>query len=143
MHVEKDDVSDKNAAVAAILCLLFGSLGLHRFYVGKYITGFIYLIFGASLISVQILSRFFSFRGFLISVIILLFIIVAVIYDLYALYTECFLDSKGKIIMSGARQDELVGRTFEEKFNAKLTIFCAIMLFIIFVIFYRLLILSI
>ena len=34
--------SDKSKATALILCVLFGWLGLHRFYVGKVITGLLY-----------------------------------------------------------------------------------------------------
>jgi TM2 domain-containing membrane protein YozV len=33
------DVSKKNRSVALVLCLLFGWLGLHRFYVDKHGTG--------------------------------------------------------------------------------------------------------
>lgn len=38
-----DDGEYRNKAVAIILCLLFGWLGVHRFYEGKYITGVMYL----------------------------------------------------------------------------------------------------
>ena len=37
-------VSDKLIVVAAILCLCFGFLGIHRFYVGKIGTGILQII---------------------------------------------------------------------------------------------------
>jgi TM2 domain-containing membrane protein YozV len=138
MYVEREDVSNKNAAVAAALCLLFGSLGLHRFYVGKYTSGIIFLVFGSSHLGVRIFSKLLGFNGIIISVVLLLFITIAVFYDLHALYSECFLDSKGKILISGSRQDELIGRTPEEKFDAKLTILITVLLFIVYIILYAL-----
>ncbi|WP_456067026.1 TM2 domain-containing protein [Gemmiger sp.] len=36
--------SHKHRRTALILCLLGGVLGLHRFYVGKWGTGFLYMI---------------------------------------------------------------------------------------------------
>jgi hypothetical protein len=35
--------SDKRALTTGLLCLLFGVFGAHRFYVGKYFTGFLML----------------------------------------------------------------------------------------------------
>jgi TM2 domain-containing membrane protein YozV len=35
--------SIKRGVIAFVLCFLFGYLGLHRFYVGKIGTGFLYL----------------------------------------------------------------------------------------------------
>lgn len=36
--------SDKRALTTGLLCLLLGVFGAHRFYVGKYVTGFLMLI---------------------------------------------------------------------------------------------------
>lgn len=36
----------QNKIIAFILCLLFGFLGIHRFYLGKYITGTLQLLLG-------------------------------------------------------------------------------------------------
>lgn len=142
MYIEKDDVSKKNATVVAVLCLFFGSLGVHRFYVGKNMSGLLYLLFGSSLFGVQLFSKLFSFKGTLISIFIFILVVVAVFYDLFAIFTECFLDSKDKIILSGSRQDELVGRTFEEKFNDGLIIISTILMFIVFAILYYLFIIN-
>lgn len=38
--------SDKSKIVALLLCIFFGYLGIHRFYVGKVGTGIIYLFTG-------------------------------------------------------------------------------------------------
>jgi len=38
-----DGISDKSRALDLILCFLFGFLGAHRFYEGKYFTGILYL----------------------------------------------------------------------------------------------------
>ena len=35
--------SDKRALTTGLLCLLLGVFGAHRFYVGKYVTGFLML----------------------------------------------------------------------------------------------------
>lgn len=38
--------SERNRLIALVLCLLVGYLGIHRFYVGKWITGIIWLLTG-------------------------------------------------------------------------------------------------
>lgn len=45
-HPEIRKISDKSSLVAFILCLLFGVLGVHRFYVGKFWTGLLWLLTG-------------------------------------------------------------------------------------------------
>lgn len=40
---QMSNVSKKNKITALILCVLFGFLGVHRFYVGKIGTGLLYL----------------------------------------------------------------------------------------------------
>lgn len=42
MNIDEEDISKKGPMITLILSLLFGKLGLHRFYVGKYVTGVIY-----------------------------------------------------------------------------------------------------
>ena len=41
-----DNKSQKNKITAIILCLLLGVIGIHRFYVGKHISGIIFLLTG-------------------------------------------------------------------------------------------------
>ena len=43
---QMSNVSKKNKITALILCVLFGFLGVHRFYVGKVGTGLLYLFTG-------------------------------------------------------------------------------------------------
>ncbi|MFV0411969.1 MAG: TM2 domain-containing protein [Oscillospiraceae bacterium] len=62
--------SGKNRTVALVLCLFLGSLGLHRFYVGKVGTGIVWVVtlgifgFGALVDLVTILAgNFKDFEG--------------------------------------------------------------------------------
>ena len=41
---EIQNKSKKNGLFAFLICIFFGTLGLHRFYVGKIGTGFFYLL---------------------------------------------------------------------------------------------------
>lgn len=40
------ELVQKNKAIAFVLCLLLGVFGVHRFYLGKFITGFFQLLLG-------------------------------------------------------------------------------------------------
>lgn len=67
------DPSDKQKFIALLLCLLLGGLGVHRFYVGKYGTGLIWL---------------FTAGCFGIGALI----------DLIAICTDKFADSDGRLV---------------------------------------------
>ena len=60
-----NQASGKNRLAALLLCFFLGTLGLHRFYVGKLITGVIWLltlgIFGIGVIVDFILILFGAF----------------------------------------------------------------------------------
>lgn len=42
--VTENVISDKNKVIAAVLCFFLGTLGIHRFYLGKGGTGFLMLL---------------------------------------------------------------------------------------------------
>jgi len=51
MNINEENVSEKSQIKALILCLLLGRNGPHRFYVGKYISGFLlFIVSGTSII---------------------------------------------------------------------------------------------
>lgn len=54
--------SSKSRLIAALLAFFFGDLGAHRFYVGKFFTGFIQLILGLSFLISLILFLFNKFE---------------------------------------------------------------------------------
>lgn len=70
---EFDNISPKNGKTALILCVLFGGFGAHRFYVGKKLSGLVYLFTGG---------------GF----------IVGMIFDLLCLIIGKFKDSQGRTV---------------------------------------------
>ncbi len=128
MQFDRDEVSDKSSGLTILLCLFFGSLGAHRFYVGKYKTGFMYLAVGLFPICMFVATRLFGVNGMLFSVIVSVCIFAFQLYDAYAVYSEIFLDANKKVILSGSRKDELFGRTYEEKLIDRLNII-ALLLF--------------
>lgn len=92
MNIDAEDISKKSPMITLILCLLFGKLGVHRFYVGKYVTGVIYLLVGGTSIVFDVLGFGYAF---LANIIYMLFMLV----DLYALYSNTFTDGNSKVVM--------------------------------------------
>lgn len=50
-------IGGKNKTIAALLALFLGGIGIHKFYLGRWIQGFLYLIFSFTFIPL-ILSFF-------------------------------------------------------------------------------------
>lgn len=48
--MNKDNISNKDQGTALSLCLLLGIFGVHRFYVGKWFTGFLWFFTGGFLL---------------------------------------------------------------------------------------------
>ena len=143
MNLDPEEISSKNSTVVFILTFFFGALGLHRFYVGKWKSGLIYLEFGSILPGVKIIDLICKIIGvgsiikiFWFIILAFVLVVVACLYDIFTLYSESFTDSKGKIVISGSRKDEIVGRTLEEKFNDKLDTIVALFAFLLFTILY-------
>lgn len=96
MIIDEENISNKSSIKTLFLCLVFGQLGAHRFYVGKYITGLLYLVIGCTSVVFDILG--FGY-GFIAKIIYLIFLAI----DLYALYSDSFTDSKGRLIMDHSK----------------------------------------
>ena len=91
MNLQDEDISNKSQMITLVLCVLLGRLGVHRFYVGKYITGLIFLVVGSTSI---ILDLFGLGYAFIAQVAFLILIAI----DIYGLYSDSFTDSKGKVL---------------------------------------------
>jgi TM2 domain-containing membrane protein YozV len=115
MNYEEDSISEKSQMLTLVLLLFFGSLGAHRFYVKKYFTGFIFFIIGST-------SLILDFFGLKYAIISQLAYFLFMILDLYALYSDSFTDSKGKLVIG--KEKILLYDTYEERdqkvFMAKL-----------------------
>lgn len=99
-------VSSKSRTISLVLAILglFGFGGLHRFYVGKPLTGFLFLI---------------TFGGFLIGT----------LYDIFTIYSEAFTDGDGFPLYS----DESMKPNYKRrklKNNTVLTVFAVILSFL-------------
>ncbi len=131
--MDRESVSNKNATITTILALFFGFLGAHRFYVGKYITGLLYFLFGGSTFVLRLLDELNLIE---INSILVLFIGFGIVYvgiafDLYALYSDSFDDKHKKAVLCNAHKDEMFGRTSDEKFDDKLNSLLAVCITII------------
>jgi TM2 domain-containing membrane protein YozV len=63
-HSSYDHYPYKSRLVAALLCLFFGLIGIHRFYVGKIGTGLIWFFTGGFFTIGWILDLIFIILGF-------------------------------------------------------------------------------
>jgi len=131
MHDDKD-ISRKSQMLTLVLLLLFGRLGLHRFYVGKYFTGLIYLLVGST-------SIVLDFTGFQFALIAQVVYFLFFILDVYALYSDSFTDSKGRLLTSAKaleydtykERDRLL---FDDKLNKILIILFGFAFYIVYLI---------
>lgn len=82
------DFSPKSHFVTGILCILLGYLGIHRFYVGKYISGIVYF-----LLTVLIVPGFFI--HFIVGLVLIVLVFFLVATDFFQIYWNLFEDSKG------------------------------------------------
>lgn len=96
MVYEEDSISNKSQLVALTLLLFFGSLGAHRFYVKKYVTGLLFLIIG----STSLIMKWFGIGYYMIARVAY---IIMIIVDLYALYSDSFTDKSGKLVIGKSK----------------------------------------
>lgn len=143
MNLQEEDISNRNSTISFLLCLFFGYFGAHKFYVGKWIQGTVYLVFGSSVFFNFIISPIAENFGYSwaiksvgVKVILTLLVGVAILYDLFAITHEASTDRKGLIVVSGKHKDEIYGRTESEKFNDRLNTFITLCVFAIMVIIY-------
>lgn len=144
MNLQQEDISDRNSTMSFLLCFFFGYFGAHKFYVGKWIQGLAYLLFGIpvffNIIITPIANKFggfpFAIKSVGVSIILNLLVGVAILYDLFAITHESSTDKKGLIVISGKHKDEIYGRTESEKFNDRLNTVITICMFVIFAIIY-------
>lgn len=137
MVIEKDEASSKSELITAILAVCWGTFGLHRFYVGKWISGTVYLLFGSVAFLLNLLNDLgvSIFYSTYISIIAFLLVVVAVLYDLFALKNESFFDGKNKLLISkGTREDSGLFLSTKEKFIASANAWMIFFSFVLFVI---------
>ena len=137
MVVEKADASNKNELVALFFALCWGTFGLHRFYVGKWKSGILYLLFGSFSFLYNLLdelgvniffSIYFSYVAFLL-------VGVAVLYDVFAITNESFFDGKDKLLISkGTREESGLFLSPKEKAIASTNAWIVFFSFVLFVI---------
>lgn len=143
MNLDADQISKKNSVVTLVYALTFGYLGAHRFYVGKWKSGLVYLIFGSVFPLVHMLQKIsevlgvnFALKASGVFTIAYILVECAMLYDIFALYSQSFTDCFDKVVIGGSEKDEIVGRTMEEKFNDNLSIAVALFIFILIFIIY-------
>ena len=130
MVYDEDDISPKSQMITLFLLIFFGPLGAHRFYVGKILTGIFYLIVGSTTIIFKILG----FKWELIAIVAFIFINAM---DLYALYSDSFTDSKGRLVIGESKNpvyNSLKEREkiiFTEKLNKLMLVLAGIAFYIL------------
>ena len=130
MVYDEDDISPKSQMITLFLLIFFGPLGAHRFYVHKFVTGAFYLVAG----STTIVFKIFGLRWELIAKVLIIFINAL---DWYALYSDSFTDSKGRLVIGKSKHlvyDSLEEREkiiFTEKLNTFMLVLAGIAFYIL------------
>ena len=115
-EIDNEEISKKSSLVTTILLLLFGSAGIHRIYVGRYISGIFIFVVKCTLL---VLKHFGWKWHFILNVICYGMLL----FDLYGLYSDSFTDGKGKIVtgqekyMTYNSEKERMQKKFEKKLN--------------------------
>jgi TM2 domain-containing membrane protein YozV len=129
MTYEDDDISSKSQMVTLLLLLFIGSIGAHRFYVKKYFTGILFLVFG-------IVTLFLDYLGLSFAIFFKIIFNILIIIDLHALYSDSFTDKKGLLVLSKSKTliyesyEERDRIEFEEKLNKVILILLTLGLYI-------------
>lgn len=89
--LDDNQYSTKSHFLAGLLCFLIGRTGTHRFYVGRYISGSIYL-------AIYLFPRIIKYSGFVVAWYILLTSWFLAIIDFLMIYYNLFEDSKHKVL---------------------------------------------
>ena len=86
-----DEFSKKNINVAGMLCLCFGTIGVHRFYLGKYFTGTLMFLLNFSILLLKYIGLGYTFWLYCI-------LYCWIIADILASYYGVMTDVKGKLL---------------------------------------------
>lgn len=137
-NIDASEVSRKSNGIALLYLFTFGFLGVHRFYVGKWKSGALYLLVGLQLPVIRILMMFgiSPIRSVVYQIILFLFSIALLGFDLFAMVQEAFSDSNGKILLGRVHRDAVIGRDAKEKSEDNMNMLIAVLLFIILLILY-------
>lgn len=119
--IDPENISRKSEMITAMLCLFLGQFGIHRFYTGKWKSALFYLLFGGCNITFSLLRKLGvgTFNSVFYTVITSVAIGVLILFDLFALYSNSFTDSHGRVIVSARAREEMGFISPEERFNEK------------------------
>jgi TM2 domain-containing membrane protein YozV len=133
--MEINDTSTKKSRLAMILYLILGKLGVHRFYVGKYITGAVFLLVGGAAVILNVMDIRFAFIAEIVSAVI-------VAADMYLICSGRFKDKNGNPIVTivsiseGNGTKEKEKSSFIEKINKVMYISAGAAIYIVFCLIY-------
>jgi len=127
MKYDESNVSNKSQLKTLVYLLIFGKLGIHRFYVGKYITGLLFLLVGVT----QAVLRFVKGPDFL-SISVGLLSLFMFFVDIILIYTDKFTDKEGCFVLGAERIAIIEGEGDFEKlrFISKIDKFALILLIV-------------
>ena len=134
--IESDSISKKSSLLTTLLLLTLGSAGIHRIYVGRYISGIIIFV---------IKSTYFviNYLGYKWNIVLNVACFGILLFDLYGLYSNSFTDGKGKIITDDNpdivydTEKDRMQKRFSRTCNNIMCILTAIAFYIIYFIIYK------